>query len=379
MYVRDRTPKRTDGDVDKRRPTFLLRWETRNSGGERRFIYETFHGPKSKAEARWIKRQAEILAEGPAYVAPSKEKLSDYLSSWLQHCAARVQAGELAPSTLRQYEDYARRYLSDLGHVKIAELTPATAQEWVDGLLARGLSPSTVSLARTTLRTALQRAVKQKRLPSNPLDLVDGPRRPQRRRAQALPVEQAEALLKEAYARTQYGPLLEFLWLSGLRPSEALGLRRDAVDLKEGCVCVRRSRVKVGGAMVESDRLKTEAAHRRVDLPKRGVECLRRHLEAAPPSDLVFTQRDGSGLSIDQVDDAFARLRDRLGLPPVRVYDLRHTAATMQMTAGVPLEVVSKRLGHSNVSTTADIYQHLTDEANRAAARKVDKLLSGEE
>lgn len=318
---------------------------------------------------------------------PKRDRLGDYLDEWIAGCKARVAAGELGAGTLRQYEDTLRLYVRPaLGNLRVADLTPALLQEWVDSLLTRGLSPRTVGLARTTVRTAIQRGVKLRAIPANPVDATDGPRRAKEKRAKVLTLAQMEALLAEAYRTghgksgngrgTHYAPLMEFLWLSGLRPSEALGLRWGAVDLEAGCVHVERSRVKIGGGMVDKEQLKTEASRRRVDLPARGVECLRRLREAAPSADgLVFVTAKGTGMTLDGLDRAFRRLRDRLGLPRVRPYDLRHTAATMQLSAGVPLPVLSKRLGHSDISTTANIYLHLTEEDNRAAAESVDAYL----
>lgn len=364
---------------------YRLRWETRDPGtGQRRYEYETHVGTDRSATRRGLQREAEIRAQGPTYRTPSKRMLRDHIAEWL-----RAVEPELGPATFRSYSDLSRLYiLPHLGAIHISELSAPMIQEWITSLRQQGLGQRTVSLARGTLHVALGHAVRLGLLQQNPVDQTRVPRArgDERRHIDALPTDQAEQLLAAAYARTRWGPFLEFQWLSGLRPSEALGLLWEDVDLERGAVRIRRSRVKVGGAMVSQEKTKTEAGMREVVLPARAVEALRRRrtqlaedrLAAGPAyrdQGLVFQGRTGSGVRTDTVEHTLRRLLESLGLPNYRPYDLRHTAASMQIAAGVPIEVVSKRLGHRNISITVDTYGHLLPEANRDAARRVDEFL----
>ena len=121
---------------------------------------------------------------------------------------------------------------------------------------------------------------------------------------------------------------------------------------------------------------------------RRAIEALHRQrtmqakdrLAAGPAyedHDLVFSTSRGRGLLETNVSRSFRRLRDCLELPLHPLYGLRHAAASMQIAAGVPIEIISKRLGHRNISVTMDIYGHLLPEANREAARRVDEFLAG--
>ncbi|MGW6691930.1 tyrosine-type recombinase/integrase [Streptomyces sp. NPDC054961] len=108
------------------------------------------------------------------------------------------------------------------------------------------------------------------------------------------------------------------------------------------------------------------------------VACGRR-----PPDDpfagLVFCRPDGRPLGPHQVLDRLHRLSEEAGVPRISVHDLRHLAATITITAGVPLTVVSKTLRHSTLSTTANIYGHLTQQAARKAVDTIDHTLTGAE
>jgi integrase len=91
---------------------------------------------------------------------------------------------------------------------------------------------------------------------------------------------------------------------------------------------------------------------------------------------LVFTDAVGRHLHPTAVSHAFRLAADRLGLTGVRLHDLRHTAATLMLGAGVPLKVVSEALGHSSIGITADVYAHVTPELRREAADAMDRALN---
>ena len=360
-----------------------LRWEIRDLGsGARRYVYETFHGPRREAERHWVRREGEIRAAGTGYAKPTRIHLSEYLGDWLH----RVEA-DLKPTAFRNYSDVCRLYiLPHLGAVPLADLAPAVLQDWLTALRQR-VSTRTVSLARSILRKALADAILLGLLPANPVERTRGPRQERQQRG-AFTMDEAERLLSAAYERTRLGPLLEFLWLTGLRPGEALGLLWRDVDLEAGTVHVRRSRVRVGAKMIDQETTKTDAGRRDLALPARAVAALRRQqllqaqerltVDGWRDTGLVFTTGTGTGLLESAVGRRQRELRRRLGLPEYPLYGLRHTAASMQIAAGVPIEVVAKRLGHKHISVTVDTYGHLLPETNRQAARRLDDFLSGE-
>jgi len=100
--------------------------------------------------------------------------------------------------------------------------------------------------------------------------------------------------------------------------------------------------------------------------------------DAYNDDDLVFAKPDGSWLHPDYVSQRFERLVKKAGLPMIRPHDTRHTAATLLLEAGIPVKVVSERLGHSTTSITADIYQHVAPHMQEEAANKLGAMLLGE-
>jgi integrase len=133
---------------------------------------------------------------------------------------------------------------------------------------------------------------------------------------------------------------------------------------------------------------KTKASRRRVELPELAVRALRAHRARQAEerlaqgeawqdtTGLIFTTTIGSPLDGVNLLKAFYALLDQLGLPRVRIHDLRHLQASLLLAAGVHPKVVAERLGHSRVQVTLDTYSHVASGLQRAAADVLDRLLS---
>jgi len=174
---------------------------------------------------------------------------------------------------------------------------------------------------------------------------------------------------------------------TGLRRGEALGLRWEDVDLDGGALYVIQQIVEVRGQPVVGTP-KTKHGARVLSLDTVTVASLRRHrsvqdLERSAwgpawnGAGLVFTREDGRGLRPQHATKHFAVLAGQLGLPVIRVHDLRHTHASVALAAGVDLKVVSERLGHSQISITADLYTHVSRGVSQAAADLIAGAMRG--
>jgi hypothetical protein len=174
---------------------------------------------------------------------------------------------------------------------------------------------------------------------------------------------------------------------TGLRRGEALGLRWSDVDLDAETLAVERVRIAVqtegdGRRVYDKAKPKSAASRRKVTLDADTVAVLKAHrarqLEerlaagsAWVDDDRVFAREDGTGLDPDGVSRRFRELCVEAGVRPVRLHDSRHGYATLMLAGGVAVEVVSKRLGHSRISVTYDLYVHPDDEQQRKAFRSV--------
>jgi integrase len=276
----------------------------------------------------------------------------------------------------------------DLGHTPVGDLTGRQIERWMQSLLDRGLSTATVNQARSVLRRCLRYAVRDRLIGSNPADAesVDGVRQPHKER-RTMTLDQVDKLM--SYIEDErptglgkgydlYGILCILLLGTGLRKGEALALEwRDF----EGWFSGRPTKVRVQRALKKRpsgetyvDAPKTGASRRTVILPafiasklapfRRGEEML------------VFSNKRLRPLDPDKVNRQIKKLTEDAGIGRWTPHELRHTAASLMLHAGVPLTTVSKQLGHSSIRMTADVYGHLMIEDRQQVADALGGLLS---
>nr|SBO94272.1 Integrase [Nonomuraea gerenzanensis] len=180
--------------------------------------------------------------------------------------------------------------------------------------------------------------------------------------------------------------LYRLIALRGLRRGEAVGLRWKDVDLPAGVAGVHWQITQLGWEPVQG-RPKTEASDRTIALDEDTVTALRAHRkrqaaerlaagEGWVDSGFVFTDEIGRPLHPQQVSDQFYQLAFQVGLPPVRLHDLRHGAASLMLAAGVDLKVVQETLGHVSSTFTRDTYTSVYPEVARAAAESTAALVN---
>lgn len=338
----------------------------RDATGKRKYLNEMVKGSKKDAQA--VLNKLLRAKDMGALAVPSGSTLNEYLDHWLE-AAAKPRLREM---TYHEYKGQLARYVRpELGHVKLSKLTPVAIQTCYSKILEAGLSARTVRLTHAILRNALSQAVKWRTLPYNPADAVDLPKQ-QREEMYALSREQAARFL-ELSKGDRWHVLFTLLLSTGLRPSEAIALKWTDLDLAGGRLHVTRALARVEGRWVFSEP-KTKSSRRVVYIPV----SLARLLASQPQtSELVFTNKDGEPVRIRGViEDHFKPLLEKAGIPSkVRLYDLRHTCATLLLLAGEHPKKVAERLGHADIALTLNTYSHVLPGMQREGAEKLEALL----
>lgn len=354
-----------------------------------------------KQRQRWFcgfatEKEAErfeaTLAHHPTFsggVGPygsQRLRVRDYLDAWLEE---RRALGVLRERTADRYKELIDKHLSPrLGHFPLARLSPAAIQHLYATLLSRGLSGSTVRRAASVLHVALEDAVKRGLILRNPQDNTTLPV-PARYEPTVPTPEQMVAYLEDALASAT--PALWAFYVAaaatGMRESELLGLREEAVDLERGVVSVHRQLVRAGRAPVFGEP-KTAKGRRMVLLPQVAVDAIRsalrwkreRRMRLGPKwreTGLVFCGPTGRPLNRSNIlnRDHLKRL-ERLKMPRFRIHDLRHFSASTLVAAGIDHRTVADRLGHASPSFTLATYAHPVAAAQERAAAVANDVLT---
>ena len=338
------------------------------------------HGTKRDAEAKL--RELLTSAERGAYVAPSKLSVGDFLVRWLVSYAATATSAR----TQQDYRSIVNRYLIPaLGSMPLTSIRPEHVQQLYAALKDRGLSAMTILHTHRLFKQALSHAVKWDLAARNVCDLVDPPR-PQRTEMTALDTE-GVSRLRAAAIDTPFVDVFLVALYSGLRRSEVLALRWPEVDIERGTLRVVAGLHRINGKGLALLPTKTARSRRQVSITQdvadvlrqiRGYQMVQRMElgELWQNSGFVFTDQLGNPLDPNRVSKAFAKLRTQAALKGLRFHDLRHTHASLMLSAGVHPKVVSERLGHASIAITMDTYSHVLPGIQEEAAERFSRLLA---
>ncbi|WP_131802090.1 tyrosine-type recombinase/integrase [Klenkia taihuensis] len=335
----------------------------------------------TQTEARRKQRVVREALQRGTPIKPSTTSVASWIETWINGSLA---ASDRRQSTIDLYTAVARRHLvPDLGQRRLDHLRPSDIEALVVAKRKAGLAPSTVRTIYTVLRAALDIAVRDGLMQSNPAVAV---RRPSigRREADFLTPTQARSLL-DALEGERIEPVIRLLLATGLRRGEALALHWADIDLESRILRIRwtLTRTSVGLVLGEP---KTDKSRRSVSLPGSAVDLLREHRSRQADErrragdtwveqDFVFTTEIGTPLEPRNVLRRFGVVARRAGLPGAHLHTLRHSAASFLLAAGVHIKVVQEHLGHSSFAITADIYSHVTSEQSREAADHLDRAV----
>jgi integrase len=342
------------------------------TGGRKVFYGKTKTEVREKLNEAIYEQQRGMLSVGPNVA------LKEYLEDWLEN----IHKPTIRLSTYQNYRKLLNNYLvPGLGTIKLQKLTPQQVQAFYSRKISEGLSPKTVNNVHGVLHKALDNAVKWNILPRNVCDAVTPPRVP-RKELNYLTSDQARILL-EKVKEHRLEALLTLAITTGMRRGELLALRWLDIDFNDGSLQVKRavSYLKEYG-YVESEP-KTSKSRRTIKLPDFVMPILIQHRERQQEQQnnagtvwvnkgLVFTNAWGDFYSPSTMLKVFRRFLESIGMPHMRFHDLRHSAATILLEMEVHPKVVQEILGHSQITTTMDIYSHAMPSLQDGATQQWD-------
>ncbi|MCF3939962.1 tyrosine-type recombinase/integrase [Gordonia tangerina] len=296
------------------------------------------------------------------------------LTQWLKRHTQELTG--IQQATRDRYTSYIDHDIAPtIGTLPLSAVTEATIGRWVAGMESTS-SGKTLQNKHAFLSGALKAAVRDGRIDRNP---CDNRRLPRTLKTEMVFLSKAEFdQIHGAIKRDLWKDLALWLVSTGMRFGEATALQPGDVDLAEGTCRISRSWKYSGGYKRVLGTTKTRRSDRTINLPPQAVEIAQRR----QGGEWLFHNLAGNPVGPqDFYNQAWGEARKVLlneageGKKP-RVHDLRHTCASWMIAAGVPLVVVSRHLGHEDITTTAQVYTHLDRDGFRQAADAIGKLFT---
>ena len=364
----------------------------RNAGGQRKTKWISLglpeKGNKRKAEAELARLRAEFEPPKEVGDLSSDMLFADYLLEWLE-----IAKGRLAVAT---YSSYAAMIKKPIGpyfrqrNLTLRELEARHLQMFYSEML-RKVKPNTVIHYHAIIHSALKYAVKTDMLVQNVADKVD---RPKKNSFQPvfLSAEEMQKMFEALRGTKLELPVLVAAFY-GFRRGEVLGLKWDAIDFERGTISVIRTvtTITVDGKQTEIEQQSAKAKSSLRTLPLIG--SFREYfLQVKEAQELdkqicgncynheydgfVFVDELGERMRANYLTSAFPKFLESHGLRRMRFHDLRHSCASLLLANGVPLKHIQEWLGHSDFTTTANIYAHLDYKSKITSAQAMETGLA---
>lgn len=392
------------------RKTFVLSASVQEKNGKLYLVYPHYDRIKKCTKPKWksmglwaderktivekkkremigvLEAEEERLREG--HESPENYPFLAFLTEWLE----TVQKHKVQESTMASYRNMVygkiKAYFGE--KVTLADCKPILIHGFYATLRAKRATEQTILHYHNLLHAAFEYAIKQEIFEFNPMNRVE---RPQSKKfvGSFYSVEELQTLLSLTENESIYIPIVLAAYY-GVRRSEALGLSWSNVDFekKEIRICKKVMQIKEKGAyrLEVSDKMKTESSRRTLPLIPEVEEILLRHKAkqeeyrrqfrrgySTKHLDMVCVNPLGELLKPNYVTTRFPEVLEKYGLRPIRFHDLRHTCASLLLSKNINMKVIQMWLGHSNMSTTADIYSHLDTSAKVEASKVIGSLL----
>lgn len=335
-----------------------------------------------------LRKIGRAIREG-SYTPDSRLTVEEVVTDYLRRGRQRWSANTLATYTLL----HRQQITPHIGKRRVVELTPRLVQLWIDGLVSLSLSPSLIENARTVLSGALAEATRLGIVNQNPVQGVKVPTR-RAKPMETWSIEQVQRVLAATDDQLQLHAYYLLALMTGMRPGELRALHWEDIELDridrhghpDPIVTCRRSMTRdehfrtIVGVETKTARNRVIAISARVVAGLKRLQQEQRIRQIAHPAwqatGLVFDRGDGSFLARQSLQNMHVRAATAAGVPRIRLHDLRHTYATIELENGTSPKIVSERMGHSSITITLDRYTHVSADLQRAAAAAMEQRIA---
>lgn len=351
-----------------------------------------------KRHTVYAKTQAEVrkkIKERLENPEASFSKESSYtLEKWIYFYLLNFKKNEVKETTIDTYLGIYRKHIQGtrVGKMKLKSITSSDFQIFYNGKVAEQYNAKTVRHIYILINSALNKAVQLKYISENANTAVVIPKC-QKYYANVLNAEQVSKIFREAKEDPLY-PIVALTMCTGLRKGEVMALKWENIDFEERELYVEGNLCRVANSKEDEKTTytekiltpKTENSKRTIPLIDAAIEALRMQQRSQiqqkeeykllfVDQGFVFTENDGSTIRQRGFMDKYHRFLDKYNLPSIRFHDLRHTFASLLLEAGESPKVIQELLGHTSITTTMDIYTHITKQGKIKTVSALDSMI----
>ncbi len=360
---------------------YYYAFEVKDRNGKRKTIKK--RGFKGKTECRLAEAEAKVAWENGSFIDPSKMLYKEYVENWLEN------KQDISPETRDTNEGHLRNHIVPvLGHIPLQKITVLDIENLLIALknkrnknnkpLADGTIKKIFNLVQTSFKSALRKELIKK----NPFDLLDNGSKPKvsKPKVDYWTVDE----VKTFFSKLEHRQKIMFVLAihTGMRRGEILGLRWRDIDFKTRQIRISKSLSAKQGL---KDRVKTTSGYRSITVSPLVAKELKQHKAVInqeqlaskdyQDNDLVVCQEDGQPVSISNFPKFWRRIVNNTGMRYIRFHDLRHTCASLLLSAGIHPKIVQELLGHKSIKVTLDKYSHMMPNMQEDAAKAMEKML----
>lgn len=363
--------------------------------GEYQRITETFHGLKSEAKAR--ENELKNQAKNGTIIVSKKMTFAEFSERWLNEYAIN-----LAPRTYNEYKKLLPKINAHIGSIPLQDLKPLHLVEFYNRLRAIGKEPPHNKFNKSNFPTKpltentilhyynliggiLHKAVDWDCLEKNPNDKVPRPKI-KKHEPNFYDEQQVQELIKCLESESlKYRALIMLALDTGARRGELTGLEWDDIDFSKNCITINKITQRLNGEIIEKAP-KTNSSIRKLQITDITAKILKDFRQSQRLEELrlgskwiktnkVFTGEFGGPMPPETPSHIFENIIKKHNLPKIKFHELRHTSVSLLINAGIQTQLISKRVGHSSISTTSAIYSHIFNSTECEATQKLNEIL----
>lgn len=350
------------------------------NGKKRLRHIETFYG--THKEAKLKEYEVKVSLGNNTYIKKSSITLKQLLEEWL-----KIKENQIAIKTYKNYINYANNIDKEIGYIKLKNLSPKILEDFYNKLRTETTyADKTIKHYYTLINSVLNSAVKWDYIQSNPNEKVDRII-VRKKEIKCYSPEEVEKLIGALEKESlKYKALILLALDTGCRRGEITGLNWEDIDFEKSSICITKTTQYVAGVGIYEKSTKNDTSNRTIYITdttktvllKYQTEQLRKRLVLGSKwqeSKRVFTTDFGGDMHPNTPSAILEKIIKRHGLNKISFHGLRHTSISLQIATGIQTQIISKRAGHSNLSTTHSIYSHFFESEMQEVPQKIDAYL----